>query len=150
MGSHKLILNCTPLGTYPAVNECPGIPYDMVNRGHTYTILFISSAHPIPKAGHGGGPPRSTATVMRVLQAERSWDLWRPTGTLDAACGVKPCLAAAKLIFVEFSRQQFARLRSSCSLHKQYLHETASCGHYTCRYIVLQNAVNALPIRALF
>ena len=31
---HKIIVNTTPLGTYPHVNECPDIPYRFITPGH--------------------------------------------------------------------------------------------------------------------
>ena len=35
--SHKLIINCTPLGTFPNIDYAPEIPYEFISKEH---ILF--------------------------------------------------------------------------------------------------------------
>ncbi len=34
MESHRIIVNCTPLGMYPNVDRCPDIPYDLLTPDH--------------------------------------------------------------------------------------------------------------------
>ena len=34
MQSHKLIINCTPIGTHPEIDRAPQIPYDLIESGH--------------------------------------------------------------------------------------------------------------------
>ena len=33
-----LIINTTPVGTYPKINESPPFPYDYINSSHFYLI----------------------------------------------------------------------------------------------------------------
>ena len=41
MASHCLIINCTPLGTFPNVNECPNIPYECLTPHHVcYDLVY--------------------------------------------------------------------------------------------------------------
>jgi len=75
--SYQIIINCTPIGTHPNVNECPDIPYDGVNRDH---LLFDLIYNPIQTkfliCGEIKGAAVSNGFRMLELQAEKSWDIW--------------------------------------------------------------------------
>jgi shikimate dehydrogenase len=76
--TYQIIINCTPLGTYPNVNECPDIPYDGLTREH---LLFDLIYNPIQTkfliCGEIKGAAISNGFNMLELQAEKSWDIWR-------------------------------------------------------------------------
>jgi len=39
--NHPIIINCTPLGTYPDTNVCPPIPYDAITKEHLlYDLIY--------------------------------------------------------------------------------------------------------------
>ena len=38
--NHQIIVNCTPLGTYPNVNACPELPYNFLTEKHLFTDLI--------------------------------------------------------------------------------------------------------------
>src|SRR3546814_5482096 len=41
IGIHPLIINTTPLGTYPDVTGCPDIPYDLLDDRHLlYDLVY--------------------------------------------------------------------------------------------------------------
>ena len=41
MAEHTVIVNCTPVGMYPKVDECPEIPYDRLTSDHLlYDLLY--------------------------------------------------------------------------------------------------------------
>lgn len=75
--SYQIIINCTPIGTYPNVNECPNIPYDAVSHGH---LLFDLIYNPIQTkfliCGEIKGAAITNGFRMLELQAEKSWDIW--------------------------------------------------------------------------
>ena len=75
--TYQIIINCTPLGTYPNVNECPDIPYDGLTREH---LLFDLIYNPIQTkfliCGEIKGAAISNGFNMLELQAEKSWDIW--------------------------------------------------------------------------
>jgi shikimate dehydrogenase len=74
---HKLIVNTTPLGTYPAADEYPPIPYEALAEGH---LLFDLVYNPATTAFMQRGLERGTAVIngwdMLVGQAEESWRIW--------------------------------------------------------------------------
>lgn len=77
MKEHQIIINTTPLGMYPAVNDDPPIPYRYINQQH---LLFDLIYNP-PKTkflikGEERGAEIVNGSEMLMLQAEESWDIW--------------------------------------------------------------------------
>ena len=75
--THTLIINCTPLGTYPNVNECPPIPYEDLTPQHLlYDLIYNPAKTLFLKQGAENGAATKNGYEMLVLQAERSWEIW--------------------------------------------------------------------------
>ena len=72
-----LIINSTPLGTYPIIEEFPDIPYKYLNSKH---ILYDLVYNPIETAFMKKGKEKGARVVnglkMLEYQAEKSWELW--------------------------------------------------------------------------
>ncbi|MBT6744988.1 MAG: shikimate dehydrogenase [Flavobacteriales bacterium] len=77
IASHKLIINTTPLGTYPNINSLPSIPYEGITKEH---ILFDLVYNPDETAfltkGKMMGCIIKNGREMLELQAEKSWAIW--------------------------------------------------------------------------
>lgn len=74
---HKLIINTTPLGTYPNINECPPIPYDAITDEHLlYDLVYNPPETEFLRRGAENGAVPKNGYEMLVLQAERSWEIW--------------------------------------------------------------------------
>ena len=75
--SSALIVNSTPLGTYPATEGFPPIKYEGIGSGH---YLFDLVYNPAVTRFMAMGDERGARTVngyeMLVGQAERSWEIW--------------------------------------------------------------------------
>lgn len=75
--SHTVIINCTPVGTYPNVNVCPDIPYDGVTKAH---LLFDLIYNPILTkflmCGEIQGATICNGANMLEYQAEKAWEVW--------------------------------------------------------------------------
>ena len=72
-----LIINCTPLGTFPNINECPDIPYDGLNESHfLYDLTYNPSESLFLQKGKEKGALTSNGLLMLQLQAEKSWKIW--------------------------------------------------------------------------
>lgn len=74
---HKIIVNTTPLGMYPRIDQSPNIPYQAITKEH---ILFDLIYNPKQTEFLGKGKEQG-ATVkngfeMLVKQAEYSWKIW--------------------------------------------------------------------------
>jgi len=75
--NHKIIINCTPLGTFPDVENCPNIPYQYITEEH---LLFDLIYNPIKTKfllkGEKKGAIICNGLSMLELQADKSWEIW--------------------------------------------------------------------------
>ncbi|MCB0466722.1 MAG: shikimate dehydrogenase [Aequorivita sp.] len=74
---HLLIVNCTPLGTFPNIHEYPAIPYGFITENH---LLFDLIYNPVEteflKQGKTKGAKTTNGLRMLELQAEKAWEIW--------------------------------------------------------------------------
>lgn len=79
--AHPLIINCTPLGTYPATDTCPPLPYEAVGPQHyLYDLVYNPALTLFLKKGQAQGATIKNGHDMLVLQAEASWQIWNDEG----------------------------------------------------------------------
>ncbi len=75
--SYPIIINCTPIGTHPNVNECPTIPYDGISNGHLlYDLIYNPIQTKFLICGEIKSATISNGFSMLELQAEKAWDIW--------------------------------------------------------------------------
>lgn len=75
--SHKLIINCTPLGTFPNSNECPPIPYDCITAQHLLVDLVYNPPQTLfLQKGMQQGARVCNGYDMLLWQAEENWKIW--------------------------------------------------------------------------
>jgi shikimate dehydrogenase len=73
----KLIINTTPLGTSPNIDECPPIPYEAITREHLlYDLIYNPEKTLFLQKGEKQGAAIKNGYEMLVLQAEKSWEVW--------------------------------------------------------------------------
>lgn len=75
--SHQLIVNTTPLGTYPNTEEAPDLPYGLINNTHLCYDLVYNPAHSrfLSLAANQGAKTRN-GLGMLIGQAEAAWQIW--------------------------------------------------------------------------
>jgi len=75
--SHKIIVQCTPVGTFPNVEECLSFPFEGVSGKHliidliynpNYTQFIINASEKGAKTVNG--------YYMLEQQAEKAWEIW--------------------------------------------------------------------------
>ena len=72
-----LIVNCTPLGTYPDINKCPKLPYELINKENIlFDLVYNPSETLFIKKGKEIGCKTLNGYQMLRLQAEMSWKIW--------------------------------------------------------------------------
>jgi len=75
---HQIIVNCSPLGTFPNVEDCPNIPYNAITENH---ILFDLIYNPEETKFLRLGKEHNAITInglnMLKLQAEKAWSIWK-------------------------------------------------------------------------
>jgi shikimate dehydrogenase len=74
---HTLIINTTPLGTYPDTSTFPNIPYDLITSGHVlYDLVYNPPETEFLRFGKQKEATVKNGHEMLILQAERSWEIW--------------------------------------------------------------------------
>lgn len=77
IGQNKLIINTTPLGTFPNINECPDIPYRFLTSEHLlYDLVYNPEKTLFLQKGEVLGATIKNGYEMLVLQAEENWRIW--------------------------------------------------------------------------
>ena len=74
----KLIINCTPLGTYPNTEEFPPIPYEHItDENMLFDLIYNPSQTEFLKMGFLKGAKTSNGRKMLEQQALKAWSIWR-------------------------------------------------------------------------
>lgn len=77
MADYHLIVNCTPLGTFPKNDTCPDIPYQLLSKEHfLYDVVYNPAETLFMKKGAEQGANTLNGLQMLHLQAERNWEIW--------------------------------------------------------------------------
>jgi shikimate dehydrogenase len=73
----KLVINCTPLGTYPNVETFPDLDYESIGQGHfCYDLVYNPSETRFLLKSKANGAKTINGYDMLVYQAEKSWEIW--------------------------------------------------------------------------
>ena len=74
---HDIIINCTPLGTFPNIENCPDIPYHAITNNHIlYDLIYNPAETTFLKKGKEKNAITINGLKMLELQAEKSWSIW--------------------------------------------------------------------------
>ena len=74
---HSIIINCTPLGTFPDVNDSPNIPYKGITSNHIlFDLIYNPEETKFLKTGKSFGAKSINGLEMLKFQAEKSWSIW--------------------------------------------------------------------------
>ena len=77
IGNHQLIVNTTPLGMYPKIDECPALPYEAIGTNHLlYDLVYNPEQTLFLKKGREQGAIIQNGLPMLHLQAAAAWDIW--------------------------------------------------------------------------
>ena len=72
-----LIVNTTPLGTFPKTKEFPPLPYKYLNTNHfLFDLIYNPNETEFLRKGKFQGAKICNGYKMLVYQAEKSWELW--------------------------------------------------------------------------
>ena len=78
ISNHLLIINCTPLGTFPKTQEFPDIPYQYLSKDH---LLFDLIYNPLEtvflRLGRAQGTQVTNGLKMLEYQAKKAWSIWK-------------------------------------------------------------------------
>ena len=75
--AHQLIINCTPLGTFPDIDQAPPINYKALGEQHfLFDLVYNPAETRFLQLGKKQGAGTANGADMLVHQANRSWALW--------------------------------------------------------------------------
>ena len=74
---HQIIINCTPLGTYPQIESFPQIPYQFLSEKHIlYDLVYNPKISRFLLFGKEKNCTIKNGIEMLTIQAEQSWNIW--------------------------------------------------------------------------
>ncbi len=75
--AHTLIINTTPLGMFPEINQAPPIPYELLSPEHyLYDLIYNPGKTLFLQKGESMGAAVENGFDMLIIQAEESWKIW--------------------------------------------------------------------------
>lgn len=77
MADCTVVVNCSPVGMFPRVNECPAIPYELLSERHLlYDLVYNPLDTLFMQRGRERGATVKNGLEMLRLQALASWNFW--------------------------------------------------------------------------
>ena len=77
MRACQLIVNTTPLGMHPRVENCPDILYEVLRPSHfLFDLVYNPETTLFMKKGLENGAKVKNGLEMLHLQADKSWEIW--------------------------------------------------------------------------
>ena len=74
---YEVIVNCSPVGMFPHVDECPALPYEAMNENILlYDLVYNPLETLFMKKGAAQGATVKNGLEMLHLQAIASWEFW--------------------------------------------------------------------------
>ncbi|GAA4325449.1 shikimate dehydrogenase [Pontixanthobacter gangjinensis] len=77
LDQYKLIVNSTPLGTFPNVEACPDIPFQYIGKNHLiFDLIYNPSETKLMRLAAEKGATTLNGLQMLKQQAEKAWAIW--------------------------------------------------------------------------
>lgn len=77
LDNHQIIINCTPLGMSPNIENCPPLPYEYFTPKHiAYDLIYNPEETLFLQKAKAQGATIKNGYEMLVLQAEKAWKIW--------------------------------------------------------------------------
>ena len=77
LSEHLLVINTSPVGMYPDVNDAPDLPYQFLSTEHLlFDLIYNPAKTKFLQEGEKRGASVLNGHQMLILQAEESWKIW--------------------------------------------------------------------------
>ena len=78
IGEHKLIINTTPVGMYPNVDEAPAIDFEAIGSDHRiFDLIYNPAQTELLRRAEERGAQTMGGMLMLQTQAIASWHIWK-------------------------------------------------------------------------
>ena len=75
--NYQIIINCTPLGTFPNVQLFPDIPYQNFTSKHiAFDLIYNPEKTKFLRKAESNGAIIQNGYNMLIFQAEEAWQIW--------------------------------------------------------------------------
>lgn len=75
--NHQIIINCSPIGTFPNIEDAPAIPYEGIGNQHLlYDLIYNPEETAFLKEGRERNAITKNGYEMLVKQADKNWEIW--------------------------------------------------------------------------
>lgn len=73
----QIVINCTPLGTFPNIDNAPPLPYHYFTKAHiAFDLIYNPEETKFMRLASAAGATVSNGYQMLVNQAEKSYKIW--------------------------------------------------------------------------
>ena len=84
MKEYQIVINTTPLGTFPNIHECPPLPYEFVtDQYYFFDLIYNPSKTLFLSLAEKQGAVIENGAQMLAIQAEESWKIWNEDSNLQ-------------------------------------------------------------------
>ena len=74
---YSIIINTTPVGTFPNIEDCPKLDYSLFTKKHiAFDLVYNPEESMFLKRAKEQGAITKNGYEMLVFQAEKSWKIW--------------------------------------------------------------------------
>lgn len=74
---HTLLINCTPLGTFPKTDAHPDIPFQFITQNHlVFDLIYNPPLTRFMELSKNRGATVINGQKMLEFQAEKAWEIW--------------------------------------------------------------------------
>ena len=75
--NHQVLINATPLGTYPNIDECIPINFEAINSKHLlFDLVYNPEETLFLQKGKAKGAHTINGMEMLYGQAKAAWNIW--------------------------------------------------------------------------
>ncbi len=77
MEQYQIIINSTPVGTFPDIEKAPAIPYKYLSdKNYLFDLVYNPAKTKFLERGENSGATIINGYEMLVIQAEENWKIW--------------------------------------------------------------------------
>ncbi len=77
VSEHQLIIQCTPVGTFPNITDCLDFPFEALTEKHlVIDLIYNPERTQLMKNAEKSGAKTINGLLMLHQQAEKAWEIW--------------------------------------------------------------------------